>query len=267
MLLLLLMTIIVVVVVVLLTTPRGCVIRVGRMDRDADLAARLARLRGVPKKCEAKHEEQSRPTKPEEQAASMQLEREAEAEALLEELTSEEWAASLPSPPPSFPAAPTHSVADSPMATKVTAAKEGCHVCGGPAYVWCVGCENSPFCSTCWREVHVGVAGGGRADASLRLHTTVPCRASRPASAMPSVPCAENAAPSSTVIRAPSKAPVLLKAPVLKCQTCSSGAYVCCLDCDRSNYCLKCWREIHVFPRSDLMRHRREPIPLSARSG
>lgn len=200
-----------------------------------------------------------------------------EADALLAELTAEEIAAALPAPPPSFPCAPVSSLTAA-SGGKPSTAKDDethCSICGRTAHVWCSDCSDQPYCAKCWREVHVGISGGLRADPALRAHKTVPCRAIRLENAMPSAPTRPPAAggapaakptPSAATPRAPSRLAAEPSRPKVPCQTCDGPAFVCCVDCDRSNYCLKCWREIHVFPKSDIIRHRREQIPLSVRS-
>jgi hypothetical protein len=197
-----------------------------------------------------------------------------EAEALLAALDAEELAAAPSITPPRFPSAPTGS--RQPLAPSTTTSENHCIVCKKSAHVWCVGCDNDPFCSACWREIHVGVSGGLRADAALRLHKTVPCRALRCAAALLSAPTgppgsvqpggAEAAAARQAHVGAPSAARAYAPPPPhIPCQTCSKPAFVCCVDCNRTNYCLKCWREIHVFPRSEIIRHRREKIALAIR--
>ena len=200
-----------------------------------------------------------------------------EAEALLAAWDAEELAAALPALPTSFPSAPTGNRQQ--LAPSTTTSENHCIVCKKSAHVWCVDCENDPFCSTCWREIHVGVSGGLRADAALRLHKTVPCRALRCAAALASAPTGPpgsvqpaGGADATTAPQAHAGAPSAARAPAppppphIQCQTCSKPAFVCCVDCDRTNYCLKCWREIHVFPRSEIIRHRREKIAMGIRN-
>ena len=171
---------------------------------------------------------------------------------------------------PSFPVAPVHDVESTSVAIPGHD-EHRCHVCGTGAHVWCADCSDEPFCARCWREVHVGVAGGLMAERTLRLHRTVPCTSRRLQAELPSVPKqpALSALPDAPTVPA---APVLrtaarstsAKASVTTCQTCSANAYVCCLDCSRSYYCARCWRDIHVFPGSNLVHHRRDKISLDA---
>mmetsp|Transcript_4516 Transcript_4516/g.7585 ORF Transcript_4516/g.7585 Transcript_4516/m.7585 type:complete len:292 (+) Transcript_4516:126-1001(+) len=87
-------------------------------------------------------------------------------------------------PSASFPTVPKHSIVGTRGSTSVTAAADvanaielWCCICNADAYVWCADCENDPFCSRCWREIHAP-------DPDLRYHRTVPCRAGRKASAV-----------------------------------------------------------------------------------
>ena len=52
----------------------------------------------------------------------------------------------LPAPPPNVaPAAP-------PTAPRPTAPQ--CQTCCAPVHVWCLDCDDSPFCARCWRDIH-----------------------------------------------------------------------------------------------------------------
>mmetsp|Transcript_4473 Transcript_4473/g.11789 ORF Transcript_4473/g.11789 Transcript_4473/m.11789 type:complete len:272 (+) Transcript_4473:42-857(+) len=193
---------------------------------------------------------------------------EQEAAELLATMSADELASALPPVPPTFPSTPCHSTASKTVPLSLTAEAvddSHCTVCKRSAHVWCADCDNDPYCARCWREIHVGVAGGLKADSSLRVHKTVPCLGIRLAASMPTAPTQTAREPGPTSV-APSAAAPSRPAPKVPCQTCSSAAYVCCIDCDQSNFCLKCWRSIHVFPKSDIIRHRREKIPISARS-
>jgi hypothetical protein len=163
------------------------------------------------------------------------------------------FARPFPSVPSSEPAAlPPSSIGES---VQSKAEHAWCRICRNTARVWCVDCGDEAYCAMCWREVHVGVVGGLRADAGLRLHTTVPCRGLQLAAAMPAVPSARVSLPEpehSATRRSASP-------QKLQCQTCNAAAYTRCLDCD-SHYCASCWRSIHVFPNSDIVRHRRSAL-------
>ena len=158
---------------------------------------------------------------------------------------------------PSVPSSASGLVPSSSVCELVNSEAEHawCRICHNTARVWCADCGDEAYCAKCWREVHVGVAGGLRADAGLRLHATVPCRGLQLAAEMPAVPSGTAAwADDTKSVPIPTAAPA-----TLRCQTCDKAAYTLCLDCD-SYYCAPCWRSIHVFPNSDIARHRKSSV-------
>ena len=74
-----------------------------------------------------------------------------------------------------FPSAPTHARGAHAVATTKPIKTEDsdgsddmsrwCSICNEDAVLWCVGCDDDPYCKRCWREGHI--------DEDLRRHKTV----------------------------------------------------------------------------------------------
>lgn len=68
-----------------------------------------------------------------------------------------------------FPQAPTNVVeAKLPLTSRDEDMSLWCHICTDDAIVWCLGCDNDPYCKRCFSEAH--------SEPDLRGHKTVPIR-------------------------------------------------------------------------------------------